>query len=571
MSFKSNNSRYKKNIILLIYTFLILTVFFRYFKLQILDYSKYQEKAGNNSLRRIELEAPRGIIYDLNGKPIVDNKFIYDLNIIPKDFNSNTFNYNLVEKITDINRNTIDSIVLLNNTSINKFKPVLIGRNIDIIKKSKLEENKLDLKGLYFSNSQIRTYMMDCNLSHVLGYLRKKESLIGFSGVEKYYQNELKGINGIEYHKVDRFSIDQGVFDCDGNILPVQGEDLYLTIDSDLQSFSENLMDDNVGSIIVMDPESGKILTMLSKPDYDLSSFAGEIPRKVWNEINNNNNKPFNNRAIQNYYPPGSIFKLVLSAIVLDKNLISKTRTINCNGVYDFYDTKFRCWKEDGHGKTNLNKALQQSCNIYFYNLIQMMDFEMWSSEVKKFGFGNNTNIDLNGEKKGVVPDRKFMTNLYKDKGGWSTGHLLNLSIGQGEIMVTPIQIANLINIIQNEGYAMSPHLNKNYNPSKNTIKYDKKVWKTIKQSMYDAVNKNKGTAYKAKINKKGSKVYGKTGTAQICSNCDLLPHAWFAGFLEINDKKYSMVIIIENGGKGSDIPSIMARKIFQYIADINV
>jgi len=571
MSFKSNNNRYKKDIILLIYTFLILMVFFRYFKLQILDHSKYQEKAGNNSLRRIELEAPRGIIYDLNGKPIVDNKFIYDLNIIPKDFNSNTFNYNLVEKITDINRNTIDSIVLLNNTSINKFKPVLIGRNIDIIKKSKLEENKLDLKGLYFSNSQIRTYMMDCNLSHVLGYLRKKESLIGFSGVEKYYQNELKGINGIEYHKVDRFSIDQGVFDCDGNILPVQGEDLYLTIDSDLQSFSENLMDDNVGSIIVMDPESGKILTMLSKPDYDLSSFAGEIPRKVWNEINNNNNKPFNNRAIQNYYPPGSIFKLVLSAIVLDKNLISKTRTINCNGVYDFYDTKFRCWKEDGHGKTNLNKALQQSCNIYFYNLIQMMDFEMWSSEVKKFGFGNNTNIDLNGEKKGVVPDRKFMTNLYKDKGGWSTGHLLNLSIGQGEIMVTPIQIANLINIIQNEGYAMSPHLNKNYNPSKNTIKYDKKVWKTIKQSMYDAVNKNKGTAYKAKINKKGSKVYGKTGTAQICSNCDLLPHAWFAGFLEINDKKYSMVIIIENGGKGSDIPSIMARKIFQYIADINV
>ncbi len=567
---KSNNHRYRKSIILSIYILLILLVFFRYFKLQILDYSKYQEKAGNNSLRRIELEAPRGIIYDLNNNPIVDNQFIYDLNIITKDFDSKTFNYDLMYKITDINRSAIDSIVYFNSSSIKKFKPVLIGRNIDLETKSKLEENKLDLKGLYFSNSQIRTYMMDCNLSHVLGYLRKKESLIGFSGVEKYYQNELKGINGIEYHMVDRFSIDQGIFDCDGNILPIQGDDLHLTIDSGLQSFSEQLMNDNVGSIIVMNPESGEILTMLSKPDYDLSSFAGEIPKKVWNEINNNSNKPFNNRSIQNYYPPGSIFKLVLSAIVLDKNLISKNRTINCNGVYDFYDTKFRCWKEDGHGKTNLNKALQQSCNIYFYNLIQMIDFDMWSSEVKKFGFGNITNIDLNGEKKGVVPNREFMTNLYKNKGGWSAGHLLNLSIGQGEIMVTPIQIANLINIIQNEGYSITPHLNKDNAVNKNIINYDKDVWKTIKQSMYDAVNKDKGTAYKAKINKKGAKVFGKTGTAQICSNCDLLPHAWFAGFLELNKEKYSIVIIVENGGKGSNIPSIMARKIFQYIADIN-
>ena len=561
----------KKNIILSVYFFLILVVFFRYFKLQIIDYSKYQEKAGNNSLRRIELEAPRGIIYDLNNKPIVDNKFIYDLNIIPKDFDSQSFNYDLIEKITSISKIKIDSIIKQNNTSIKKFKPVLIARNINLEKKSILEESKLDLKGLYFSNSQVRTYMMDCNLSHVLGYLRKNEDLEGFSGVEKYYQDLLKGIDGIEYHKVDRFSIDQGIFQTDGNILPIQGNDLHLTIDSKLQAFSENLMNDYVGSVIVMDPESGEILSMLSKPDYDLSSFAGEIPKKVWNKINNNSNKPFNNRSIQNHYPPGSIFKLVLSAIVLDKNLISKNRSINCSGVYDFYDTKFRCWKEDGHGKTNLNKALQQSCNIYFYNLIQMVDFELWSSEVKKFGFGDITKIDLNGEKKGIVPDRSYMNERYKDKGGWSTGHLLNLSIGQGEIMVTPIQIANLMNIIQNEGYSIQPHLNKSYTYNKNIIDYDKKVWKIIKQSMYDAVNKDKGTAYRANLNMKEAKVYGKTGTAQICSDCDLLPHAWFAGFLEFKNKKYSISVIIENGGKGSDLPSEMSRKIFKYLVDNNV
>ena len=201
----SRLNSYKKNIIFLIYTALVLIVFFRYFKLQILDYSKYQEKAGNNSLRRIELEAPRGIIYDLKNKPIVDNKFIYNLNIIPKDFDSKTFNYSLIEDVIKIDKSKIDSVVNKNLTSINKFKPITIARNIPFEKKSILEESKLDLKGLYFSDSQIRTYMMDCNLSHVLGYLRKKDNLVGYSGVEKYYQDLLKGINGIEYHKVDRF------------------------------------------------------------------------------------------------------------------------------------------------------------------------------------------------------------------------------------------------------------------------------------------------------------------------------------------------------------------------------
>tara|TARA_Y100000768_G_scaffold100490_1_gene73438 strand:- start:154 stop:756 length:603 start_codon:yes stop_codon:yes gene_type:complete len=200
-----------------------------------------------------------------------------------------------------------------------------------------------------------------------------------------------------------------------------------------------------------------------------------------------------------------------------------------------------------------------------------MIDFELWSSEVKQFGFGQITNIDLNGEKSGIVPDRKYMNDLYRNKGGWSTGHLLNLSIGQGEIMVTPIQIVNLMNFIQNEGYAISPHLNKNIDVEKKIINYDKNVWKIIKQSMYDAVNKNKGTAYKAKVNSELAKVYGKTGTAQICSNCDLLPHAWFAGFIEFKDKNYSIAIIIENGGKGSDLSSDIAGKIFKYILDNDV
>jgi len=566
---KSNN----RNLVFVLYSFLIFIVLCQYFNLQVLNYKKYQLKAGNNSLRKIILQAPRGIIYDRNNKPIVDNKSIYNINIIPKDFNKDSFNYDLINDIAGINKNSLDSIVLSNKSTIKQFKPHIIKSNIDFKMKSILEENKLDIKGLYFSNSPVRTYTSKCNLSHVLGYLRNLDDIIGYSGIEKFYEKELKGVNGLEYHLVDRFGIDQGLFTNDNTMLPKQGTDLFLSIESDLQSFSEELMRDKIGSIIVMDPKSGEVITMLSSPSYELNSFAGEIPYKIWDKLINNKNKPFNNRAIQSSYPPGSIFKLILAAIVLDKNIISKDWKINCNGKYQFYDKTFHCWKDEGHGIVTLNKAIQQSCNIYFYNLIQKIDFNLWSQEVSKFGFGHYSGIDLPSENKGLVPNKVYMNNKYKNKGGWSKGHLLNLSIGQGETMVTPIQIINLINIISNEGKYITPHLNKEYKYLKeHKINYNQNVWKILKSSMYDAVNKKGGTAYKTIINNKDVKVYGKTGTAQICSNCDLLPHAWFGGFIELsNGNKYSITIIIENGGKGSNKPTMMAKKIFQFIINKNV
>ena len=572
MNYRLTKVRSIKKIISTVYFFLIFIVVSQYFNLQILNYKKYRLKAGNNSLRKIILKAPRGIIYDRNNKSIVDNKSIYDVNLIPKDFNTDSFNYSLLEEIIHLNQSFIDSIVLSNKSSIHQFKPYLIKRNINFKMKSILEENKLDIKGIYFANSPIRTYTSNCNLSHVLGYLRNVNDIVGYSGIEKFYENELKGFDGLEYHIVDRFGIDQGLFVDDNIYLPKQGSDLFLAIDADLQSFSEKIIDDKVGSIIIMDPKSGEVLTMLSTPSYELDSFIGEIPYKTWNKLINNKNKPFNNRAIQSAYPPGSIFKLILAAIVLEEKIITKDWRINCNGKYPFYDQTFHCWKEEGHGSVDLNKAIQESCNIYFYNLIQQIDFDLWSKEVTKFGFGQISGIDLPSEKKGLVPNRKYMNEKYKNKGGWSKGHLLNLSIGQGEIMVTPIQIVNLINIISNEGEYINPHLNINYDKTEShKIGYNNNVWKIIKKSMFNAVNKKGGTAYNAYIKNKNVKVYGKTGTAQICSNCDLLPHAWFAGFIELNNEnKYSISIIIENGGKGSNLPTIMARKIFQFIMGKN-
>ena len=573
MLFFKQSKIIKKKYIYIVFLSLIVAIFIRYYKLQILDYQKYKLLGEKNSISARVLNAPRGIIYDRNNFPIVDNKFIYDIKIIPNNFDKSTFNYKILNDVAGIKKSDIDSIIFNTKQKVTRFKPHLLKRHVDFKTKSILEENKLDLKGIYFSEFPIRTFTQDCKMSHVIGYLREhdKGNVKSFNGVEKIYDLDLKGKDGVEYHMIDSRGIDQGKINFENkNFIPVQGEKLILTIDASLQSFCEKIIDNYEGSMIVSNPENGEVLSMYSFPDFDLNSFAGPISHDKWKKLNSQNNI-FINRNIQSTYPPGSIFKLILSAIVLDKNIISNNWKVNCEGNYKFFDTNFHCWKEEGHGIINLNQAIQKSCNIYFYNLMQKIDFNLWSDEVRNFGFGNYTGIDLTSEKKGLVPNKIIMNEMYKNRGGWSKGHLLNLSIGQGETLVTPVQINNLMSIISNEGFSFTPHLNKNIEVKKHIMKYDKKVWKILKQSMYDAVYKKGGTAYNAKVSNNNAKVYGKTGTVQVCSNCDILPHAWFGGFLETNNKKYSISILIENGGKGSNIPAKIAGEVFDFLIENDI
>ena len=571
---KYYNMRSRKRTILFIYCFLISLIFFRYFYLQLIKHEKFLSEAGNNSLRKLLLVAPRGLIFDRKENFLVDNQLIYDINIIPKDFEQETFNYTLIEKELGISKTTIDSIVLpMQKNRVKQFLPLLIKRHVDLDVKAILEEHKLTLKGLYFSKLPARKYSSESNLTHVLGFLKQEnQEIIGRNGLEKYYQNKLKGENGVEYHLVDIHGIDQGKYYIDKNYNPLQGDSLILSIDNNLQHYCENITEGYKGAIIVMNPKNGEVYSMNSFPDYNLDSFIGPIPQKEWDDLNKNKDNVFSNRAIQNTYPPGSIFKLLLSSIALEHKIINKNWSVSCNGAYDFFDTRFHCWKEGGHGEVNMQEAIQQSCNVYFYNLMQKVDFNLWYEESVKFGFNQLTHIDLPHEKIGLIPNKKYMNQTYKNRGGWSTGHLLNLSIGQGEILVTPIQIINLINIISNEGYSYQPHLNINAPKIKSNRFYNSNVFKHMKKGMYDAVYKFGGTAYNAKPDNSQAIAYGKTGTVQLCSNCEIEPHGWFGGILEMkNGKTYTVCILIENGGKGSGLPSVLAKKIFNFIVNNNV
>ncbi|SVD64028.1 uncharacterized protein METZ01_LOCUS416882, partial [marine metagenome] len=265
---------------------------------------------------------------------------------------------------------------------------------------------------------------------------------------------------------VDIYGIDHGIYEDSPGNQPIPGKELYLTIDSKLQSYIEKLFSKKKGVVICMHPVTGEILAYISAPDYDLNSFAGPVPVDLWDGWNADPERPLLNRGIQGLYPPGSTFKLIAAALAMEKNAVGNDWTVNCNGVYHFGDRNFHCWNIKGHGEVNLDKAIYQSCNIYFYHLIQKLSFSDWKELAEKFGFGYTTGVDLYGEQTGNIPGKTYLNNKY-GKYGWALGNLLTFIIGQGDVLVTPIQIVQMMNIIATRGNTKSPHLNLG-NPSGN-------------------------------------------------------------------------------------------------------
>jgi len=565
--------KFKKVQLVLAGIFAIL--FFRFYHLQIYQHSKYETKAGNNSVRKISLHAPRGIIYDRNGIPIVDNRQIYDLSVIPFDV-TNQFDYRMVSKRTGVSSIELKEKIAKGKKSFHRFRPIPIKRHINFETRSHLEENKLSLPGTIFSEFPARTYPVKAKLTHVLGYLRavtelsvsipnqeldyKLGDVFGFSGIERIYESILRGRDGTEFRLVDIYGIDHGVYQDNPGLQPTPGKALNLSIDSELQALIEDLFRGKKGAAICMMPQSGEVLAFVSAPDYDLNSFAGPVPIELWERWNTDPERPLLNRGIQGLYPPGSTFKLIGAALAKEKSIVDKDWTVNCNGVYHLGDRDFHCWNNAGHGIVNMDKAIFQSCNIYFYHLIQKLSFNNWKAMAENFGFGATTGIDLLGEKGGLVPGKKYMNKKY-GRYGWATGNLLTFIIGQGDILVTPIQVAQMMSIIATRGNTKTPHLLVD-SPSENIIVSLKSTtWDFLQQATWNVVNHEDGTGKAAKV--LGGEVHGKTGTAQ---NPHGENHSWFAGYLVKDGVPIlSLAILVEHGGKGSVEAALISHKIFKY------
>lgn len=540
----------------------------------------YIERAIRNATKALVDYPARGIIFDRNKKVLVNNNLAYDLMVIPKkvkgidtvavceilDMDTAEFSKK-IKRIVKKNKNTRTEDV---------FMELITGRDF-----VKIKEEIYKLKGFRIRPRTVRSYPSR-TAAHVLGYLgevNKKEikkdtsdyyaprDYLGKSGLEKQYEYLLRGKKGTKYILRDVHSNVQGDYKDGANDIPsVPGANLITTLDIDLQKYAENLMQNKKGSIVAIEPSTGEVLTLVSSPAYDPSLLVGRKYGENYGKIAQNKNKLFYNRAIQARYPPGSIFKPLQASVALDMGVGS-------------WNTKYACNKKlvgchNHDHPLNLPQSIQHSCNPYYWNLFKAMinqnrssnhfedtkiGYEAWREYVMSFGLGKRTGIDLPYEKKGSVPTSAYYDRYYRSRWGYTT--IYSISIGQGELLVVPIQMANLAATIANKGHYYTPHLlkdlegdyNENFVDSIQTsfntrhdVKVNPKHFDLVHEGMQWVIEKRGGTAGRAKID--GIDICGKTGTAQNPHGED---HSVFICFAPKDDPKIAIAVYVENSGAG--------------------
>lgn len=559
--------------IVICFSILIISLWY----LQMIKGEEFKERAVENSIRALVEDAPRGRIYDRQEKLLVTNRPAVVVSIIPAEVDDLKKLSERLSKIIAISSEEISQIV--KNYQENPFKPVKILDDVKTNKIVEIEERKDELKGVILEVKPRRNYLYHDFAAHSLGFVGEidKEELqrfgnpkfqggdiIGKAGLEKYYDDILRGEKGGRKVEVDALGREIATLLYQK---PVPGKDLVLTIDRDLQLYGENLLFGKKGSIIVSDPNSGEILALVNRPSFSPNLFADGISHSDWERLSSDADYLLTNRSVHGVYAPGSIFKVVTAIAALEEGVTDRERKIYCSGSFKLADWVFTCWKETGHGSLSIVDAIAQSCNVHFYTLGNELGIEGFNKYMQKFGLGEKTGIDLPTEAIGIIPSAQWKKREIKEI--WFPGDTINLSIGQGYLLLTPLQVHNLVTTIAAEGEVYKLHL------VKKIISADGNTVEEIKPEIYRRVNFSpdtskiikeglrqtilKGTGWRANI--KEVAVAGKTGTAQ---NPHGETHAWFIGFAPYEDPEICITVFLENGGEGGEAAAPIARAMLE-------
>jgi len=567
-------------LIFMVICFSILVISLWY--LQMIKGEEFRERAVENCIRALVEDAPRGRIYDRQEKLLVTNRPAVVVSIIPAEVDDLEKLSERLSKIIGISPEEISQIV--KNYRENPFKPVKILDDCKTNKIVEVEEKKDELKGVVLEVKPRRDYLYHDFAAHSLGYVGEidKEELqqfgnpkfqggdiIGKAGLEKYYDDILRGEKGGKEVEVDALGQEIATLLYQK---PVPGEDLVLTIDRDLQFYGENLLFDKKGSIVVSDPNSGEILALVNRPSFNPNLFADGISHSDWQKLSSDADYPLTNRSVQGLYSPGSIFKVVTAMAALEAGVTDRKRKIYCSSSFELTGQVFTCWKETGHGSLSIVDGIAHSCNIYFYTLGKDLGIERFNKYMQKFGLGEKTGIDLPAEAIGIIPSAQWKKREVKEI--WFPGDTINLSIGQGYLLLTPLQVHNLITTIAAEGDIYKLYLVKKIIAADGSIVEEikpeiyKKVdfssdtFKIIKEGLRETILK--GTGWRANI--KELAVAGKTGTAQ---NPHGETHAWFIGFAPYENPEVCITVFIENGGEGGETAAPIARAMLEKYFNI--
>ncbi len=557
-----------------------------YWSVQIAEGSYYRELADNNRLRKLTIEAPRGLILDRFGKPLVENAPSYSLLLdrsLTQDLSESLI---FASEILGVDRADLEQ-VLDDYKRTPRFQPVQLAQELSLAQLARFEVEHLEHPEFEIQTEHLRLYRHAHQTAHVLGYLGEVTNadlarpnspylpgdLVGKKALEGLYEVHLRGESGERVVVVD--SRGQLIEEFD-RLHANSGRDLKLTLDLDLQQTAAELLEGHVGGIVALDPRQGEVLAMVSSPSFNPNSFARRLRQEEWREVLDHPHHPLQNRVLQNTYPPGSIFKIVMALAGLDRGLIDPEKTTAyCRGYSKIYNNRYRCWQAAGHGTVNLRTALKKSCNVYFHQLGQKLGIDQIAAYSRMFGLGRKTGIDLSGEKRGLVPDSRW--SLEARGAPWYPGETISVATGQGPILVSPLQVAVLMAAVSNGGRLVQPHLVQDplltaQASGERQLALDDEHFALVKEALWSVVNEVGGTGVAAATDLLD--VAGKTGTAQVITqerridNKDLAQenrdHAWFASFAPVDDPRLVVVVFVEHGGAGSKAAAPLARKMYE-------
>jgi penicillin-binding protein 2 len=569
----------------------------RLYVLQVVEYDHFATLSNSNRVRLKALPPSRGLIYDRNGVVLADNLPSYRLEII-------------TEQVVDLDATllSLSRLVDIPQLNIRKFRqaaarrrpfesiPLLFNLSDDEV--ARLAVNLHQFEGVEINARLTRNYPLGKHAVHALGYVGRIDdddlndldlanyagtSHIGKLGLEKFYEQELHGEVGYQRVEVNASGRTLRVLDSSP---PVTGNNLHLTIDSRLQQLAEDLFADEKGAVVAIDPNNGDILALVSMPSFDPNLFVSGISNQLYSGLRDSSRRPLFNRALTGQYPPGSTTKPFFGLAGLEHNIVGDRQSIFCNGFYILpnEERRFRDWKKEGHGKMDLDGAITQSCDVYFYELSYSLGIDRMSAFMKQFGFGSKTGIDSTSERSGLMPSRAWKRGARGMP--WFPGETLNTGIGQGAFLVTPLQLASGTGALAMQGKRFKPRLVRaiEYPAQKTTLQMEPELngeysikkmlnWEHVIKSMVNVVHGIRGTAHRIA---KGAnyKIAGKTGTAQVFGIAQdeeyeeenvtkrLRDHALFVGFAPADKPQIAVAVIVENGGHGSSVAAPMARKV---------
>ncbi|BCR04369.1 penicillin-binding protein 2 [Desulfuromonas versatilis] len=566
----------------------------RLWYLQLIRVDHYQALSERNRIRYVPISAPRGPIYDRDGELLVENRPAFGVSVLRQEVEDRD---RLISHLAAFLGE--DPEVLLKrwegNRRFPKHRPLPIAEDISREALEVIQENSIDLPGVLVDVRPMRSYPYGEMAAHLFGYLGeiteaelqqaeddgyRPGDFVGKSGLEKRLEPSLRGVAGDRLVEVNVKGKELRQLKTRD---PVPGYKVYLTIDRDLQLAAEKAFGEQAGAAVVLDVKTGEVLAMVSRPSFDPALFARGISGQEWVQLLRNPRHPLQNKAIKGQYPPGSTFKIVTALAALNAGVASASTTVDCTGGMQLGNRQFRCWKKHGHGRTDLKKALKESCDVWFYQVALDLGIDRLSAMAKALGLGEPLGFPLEWEKGGLIPTRQWKKKRYN--AGWYDGETVIASIGQGYVLATPLQMAVMTAAVASSGTVLKPQVVKRIEDLSgnvlesatpqvlNRVALSEADLKAVRRGLEAVLNEPGGTAWASRL--EGLSAAGKTGTSQVVKLKEdrykektedieyrFRDHALFVAYAPTEDPQIALCVVVEHGGSGSKAAAPIARSI---------